>query len=341
MNKLRYAEKSYLSKYELSLDFFNELGIKVNDITPLRKVFLIKTDSGNKILKRIDYGKDRLEFINNTVNEIGKKFKNIIKFSRFKDGNTYKFWNGSYYIVMDLIQGREASFTNPIELKMCAETLASMHLTSKDVIRNNNLINKIDISLERKLLKVLKKLEVVEALIEKFKYRNCFDDILYHNINEYIQAVRKVRKKLKDSCYSEYRKQFKNVVVCHNDLAQHNFIYSNNEMYLIDFDYSSIDLRVMDIADIILKGIKNAAFDIDKSINLIETYDNIYKIEYEEYKLIYILLSFPRDICSLIQSYYFKQKNWEFEVFLNRLKLKVENDRFRLAFLDKFKDRFL
>ena len=341
MNKLKYAEKNYLSNYELSLDFFNELGIKVNDITPLRKVFLLKTDSGNKILKRIDYPKDRLEFINNTVNEIGENFKNIIRFSKFKDGNTYKFWRGSYYIVMDLIQGREASFTNPIELNMCAKTLASMHLASQSVIKKNKLINKMDMSLECKLTKSLKELETVEALIERFKYKNSFDNILYENINEYIEQVRKVRRELKNSSYNDYRQGFKNVVVCHNDLAQHNFIYSNNEMYLIDFDYSSIDLRIMDIADIVLKGIKNAAFDIDKSISMLETYDSIYKIENNEYKLIYILLSFPRDICALVRSYYFKQKNWEYEVFLNRLKMKIENDKFRLVFLEKFKDRFL
>ncbi|MBE6048389.1 MAG: CotS family spore coat protein [Clostridium sp.] len=341
MNKLRYAEKNYLSNYELSLEFFNELDIKVNDITPLRKVFLLKTDDGNKILKRVDYQEDRLKFINNTINEIGKDFKNIIRFSEFKNGKTYLFWKGSYYIVMDLIQGREASFTNPLELNMCAKTLAQMHLASRKVIDKNNLINKIDVSFGDKLFKALKELEVIETLIEKFKFKNSFDNIIYENINNYIEQIRYVKKALKESSYDEYRSEFKNVVICHNDLAEHNFIYSKNEMYLIDFDYSSVDLRIMDIADIILKGIKNAAFDIDKSIDLIETYDSIYAIEEEEYKLIYILLAFPRDICALARSYYFKQKNWEYEVFLNRLKTKVENDKFRLEFLNKFKDKFL
>lgn len=341
MNKLKYSEKNYLSTYELSLNFFDELGIKVNDIAPLRKVFLLKTDEGNKILKKVDYGKDRLEFINNTINEIGDNFKNIIRFSKFTDGNTYKLWNGSYYVVMDLIQGREAAFTNPIELKMCAEALAKMHLVSKEVINNNNLQSKIDISFEKKLIKALEKLQGIKTLIETFKFKNEFDTIFYDNINNCIEEVKTVIKELKESSYNEYRDKFKNVVICHNDLAQHNFIYSNKEMYLIDFDYSSVDLRVMDIADIILKGIKNAAFDIDKSIKLIEAYDNVYKIDEEEYKLIYILLSFPRDICTLGCSYYFKQKNWEYEVFLNRLKMKIENDKFRTIFLERFKDKFL
>ena len=41
MNKFRYVDKSILCSYDLSEDFFQELGINVYDIIPLRKVFAI------------------------------------------------------------------------------------------------------------------------------------------------------------------------------------------------------------------------------------------------------------------------------------------------------------
>lgn len=53
MNKLKYSEKNYLCEYDLSLRFFEDLGVKVNDIVPLRKVFVIYTEEGNKILKKL------------------------------------------------------------------------------------------------------------------------------------------------------------------------------------------------------------------------------------------------------------------------------------------------
>ncbi|KJZ89192.1 Spore coat protein S [Clostridium sp. IBUN22A] len=37
MNRIKYSEKEYLCDYDLSLNFFNAAGIKVNDIIPLRK----------------------------------------------------------------------------------------------------------------------------------------------------------------------------------------------------------------------------------------------------------------------------------------------------------------
>ena len=51
MNKFRYVDKSILCSYDLSEDFFQELGINVYDIIPLRKVFAIFTDKGKNILK--------------------------------------------------------------------------------------------------------------------------------------------------------------------------------------------------------------------------------------------------------------------------------------------------
>ncbi|SFU77067.1 spore coat protein, CotS family [Clostridium sp. DSM 8431] len=341
MNKPRYSEKRYLSNYELSLDFFNEAGIKVNDITPLRKVFLLNTDEGNKILKRVDYGENRLKFVNNIVDEIRKEDKNVMSFYKFPDGKTYKLWKGSYYVIMDLIDGREASFTNPIEVNMCAESLANMHMASKKVVKNSNLENKLDISFSEKVKNSLYELKEIKKLIGLYKFRNEFDEIFYKNIDTYIEEVNNVNEEIKNIKYEEYRDSLKNVVICHNDLAQHNFIYNNNNMYLIDFDYSSVDLRVMDIADIILKGIKNAAFDVYKSIELVKSYDKVYKIDDYEYKLIYILLSYPRDILTLGRSYYFKQKNWDYDVFLNRLNMKIENDNFRKVFLKKFKEKLI
>ena len=44
MNKFRYIDKKILCSYDLSEEFFKELGVEVYDIIPLRKVFVIFTD---------------------------------------------------------------------------------------------------------------------------------------------------------------------------------------------------------------------------------------------------------------------------------------------------------
>ena len=71
-------EKEYLTSYDLSADFFRELGVNVIDIVPLRKVFVLKTTEGNKILKKMNCDVDRINFINWCINS--QDNKNIIKF---------------------------------------------------------------------------------------------------------------------------------------------------------------------------------------------------------------------------------------------------------------------
>lgn len=340
MNKLRFTEKKYLSTYDLTSTFFKKLGVTVIDIIPLRKVFILKTDKGRKILKKVDYDEKRLDFINLCVENISKKFSNIISFNTFSDGKKYKRWKGNYYVLMDLIEGREATFTNPIEFKMCGELLAKVHLASKEFASEKSIKDQLDKSLIIKYKEDLKNIEEAQALVKSFKFTNEFDSLLLENSQGYIKEIEEAIKLLILSKYSYYREEEKNIVICHNDLAEHNFLFSNNEMYLIDFDYSSVDLRIMDLADLILNGIKNVAFDFNKALEVIEGYNKIYPLEDGEYNLLYILLLFPREFCGIVNSYYHKQKNWEEEVFINRLKMKLINEDFRRSFLNKYKGKF-
>ncbi|MDU2994428.1 MAG: phosphotransferase, partial [Clostridium sp.] len=158
--------------------------------------------------------------------------------------------------------------------------------------------------------------------------------------DDYIKEIERAAELLSFSVYSSYRENSKNIVVCHNDLAEHNFLIKDDDMYLIDFDYCSIDLRIMDLTDLILKGIKNAAFDVDKAVNIIEAYNEVCPLEKEEYKFIYILLSYPRDFYSIVRDYYHKQKDWDEEVFISRLNNKLMNEEFRHEFLVKYKEKY-
>ena len=346
MVRVRYPEKKYLSTYDLSMDFFDELGLEVLDITPLRKVFILHTTEGKKILKKMDLDKDRIDFINVCLKEIYKEFPYVISFRTFEDGKVYKKWKDDYYLVMDLIEGREVTFTNPIEYEMSGKLLAQMHIASQNGLGKieselkTTVKDLMDESLVKKFSDSLEDLKYIKELVKSYKFKNEFDEKFLGVVDNYIKEIRKAEELLAFSSYSSYREKRKNVVVCHNDLAEHNFLIKDDQMYLIDFDYCSIDLRIMDLADLILKVIKNAAFDLDKAISIIDAYNTVSPLDREEYKFIYILLSYPRDFCSIVRDYYHKQKDWEEEVFINRLNNKLMNEEFRYEFLKKYKEKY-
>lgn len=344
MNKTRYSEKCYLCDYDLSLKFFDELGIKVNDIVPLRKVFVIYTDEGNKILKRVSYGVDRINIISDSLDYVKKTYNNVITYNKFKDNLCYKKWKNHIYIVMDILDGREASFSNPIEINLCAENIALMHKASKGLREYlNNKYDKdfLDICLKDKIQKAYDELNWMKKLVNSYKYKNEFDKLFITNVDEYLVEIEEVQQELKKSKYDNLRQSGDTICLCHNDLAYHNFLTKNQEINIIDFDYMSIDLRVMDIGDFILKSVKNAAFDIDKVLTCINGYEKISLLKKEEKELLYVLIKFPKDFYTISRDYYYKRKRWDYEVYLNRFKTKLNNEEFRYEFLKAYKNKFL
>ena len=119
------------------------------------------------------------------------------------------------------------------------------------------------------------------------------------------------------------------MVICHLDLAHHNFIINEDEVNMIDFDYCKIDIRCMDIYNFTIKVIKNYLYDKEVIIKIINDYSSISEVSDKEKKVIYAMLNYPRDFINISKDYYLKQKSWDYEVFLSRLKDKIEIDTFR------------
>ena len=76
---IRYPEKNYLIKYDLSTDLFNEIEEEVLDVIPLRKVFILITKNGRKILKRLEYSKEKIEFVNWCTKSLNEKCEYVVK----------------------------------------------------------------------------------------------------------------------------------------------------------------------------------------------------------------------------------------------------------------------
>lgn len=344
MNKIRYSEKKYLCDYDLSLEFFNELGIKVNDIVPIRNVFVIYTDEGNKILKKVNYTEDRVKLISDSLDYIKKNYENVITYSKLKNNLNYMKWKNDIYVIMDIFDGKEVSYSNQLEVNLCAENLALMHKASRGLrehLKNSYGKDVLDISLKDKYEKAYEEILWMKSLVLKYKYKNEFDELFLNNADNYLNEIKDVQEQLKKSKYEYLREKGDTISLCHNDLAYHNFLNKDNNIYILDFDFMTLDLRIMDIGDFILKSIKNAAFDIDKMLSCIYEYESISKLEREEIEVLSILMKFPKDFYTISRDYYFKRKKWEYAVYLNRFKTKLNNEIFRYDFLKSYKNKLL
>ena len=332
MNKFRYIDKKILCSYDLSEEFFLKLGVKVYDIIPLRKVFVLSTDKGKKILKITNSSLDRVNFINNILNIIKQKDEYVLQYCKNSNGDIITEWNGKFYVLLDMIDGREATFTNPVEVEWCTRALANFHNASiniADNLTNEDIILNKSKNLIYELLNDLCFITEAERVISKFNYKNDFDLLFLKNISKAKNDLNISINLLTESSYSELYSNVKNMVICHLDLAHHNFIIDEDKVNMIDFDYCKIDIRAMDIYNFIVKVIKNYAYDKEIINKVISDYSSISEISDEEKKIIFSMLNYPRDFINICKDYYLKQKSWDYEVFLSRFKDKIENDVFR------------
>ena len=164
-------------------------------------------------------------------------------------------------------------------------------------------------------------------------YKNEFDILFLDNVSKAKNDLNKCINLLTEGPYNELYAKKDNYVLCHLDLAHHNFIIEDNEINIIDFDYCKLGIKVLDIYNYIVKVIKNYAYNKDILVKIINDYNEIFEISVKEKKVVSALLNYPRDFINISMDYYLKQKSWDEEVFISRFRDKIENDIFRTELL--------
>ncbi|MBK5240226.1 CotS family spore coat protein [Clostridium sp.] len=349
MLDVRYKDKAYLSKYDLDVNLFSEFDLLVHDVIPVRKVFILDTDKGDKVLKKISYNTGELEFINYGIEYIrNNNFNRIIEFERTKNKLIYVPWKDDIYCIMNLLEGRECEYSSPVDVTLASSALAEFHSASNGIIDEEEFQKLLKKNQKRYLCgkgienfnKKLRELKFFKRLVTLYENKNEFDNIFLEHEKYYEKNILRSIEILENSEYFNLCKEKEKVVFCHHDLAHHNILIHNEEVYFLDFDYSIVDLKVHDICNFANKVIKNSGYDIEKCHSILSEYTKVNSLDQRELTVLYGMLSFPEDFYSISKDYYTRKKQWSEEMFLNRLKKKVEYREDREEFLNGFKNYY-
>lgn len=340
MIESKYKEREFLSEYTLDIDLFKLFGLDVLDIVPVRKVYIVVTPKGEYILKRLDYNKEKSIFIHEALKYVRDNgFKRVLNFIPSINNNICENYKDQIYCVMELVQGKESSYTNPIDVKLSVQGIAGLHKASKGYrttqiqydYRNklkNNYNNKIDEILD------------IKDMVNHFDNKNEFDTLFINSVDKFLDKAFSSLKYLDNIDYDNMVLCDDKVALCHQDLAYHNILINDYNAYFIDFDYAIVDLKVQDLANYIMKVIKNFGYSMDKCEYIINEYKKNYVLYDDEIELLYDILIFPSRVFTLIRNYYYKEKSWEYNVFLNRFKDKLLLADEEQEFFDSFKLKY-
>ncbi|UZP03835.1 CotS family spore coat protein [Clostridium botulinum] len=321
-----------------------QFDIKIETIKANKGVYYLKTNKGERCLKRINYGPQKLLFVYGAKEHLVKNgFGNLDRYYLNVNDEPYALVNEDLYTLSEWLEGRECDFRNIDEVKIAAKTLAGMHEASKGYDPPENSKLKSDLGRWPHLMeKRTKSLDKMKDIIRKKNIKNDFDMIYLKSMEFYRDLGKQALQTLKESNYyelcmvAEQEKTF-----CHHDFTYHNIIIDNNEKpHIIDFDYCKREVRTFDISNFMIKVLKRVDWNINFAKAIIEAYNSVCKLRDDEYKVLYAYLQFPQRYWRLANRYYYNEVNWGQNTFTNKLSSIIdEKDKF-LSFLNEFKQEY-
>ena len=318
--------------------------IKIESIKANKGIYHLKTNKGDRCLKRINYGPQKLLFvygakehlIKNGFNTIDRYFLNI-------DGEPYALVNEDLYTLSEWLEGRECDFHNIEEVKIASKALAKLHEASKGYDPPENSKLKSDLGRWPALMeKRIRSLDKMRDMVRKKNNKSSFDLLYIKSMEFYKEMGTRALNTLNESQYLKYcdiaeeEKGF-----CHHDYTYHNIILGEDgSVSVIDFDYCKREVRSYDIANFMIKVLKRCNWNLEFAKAIIEAYDSENKIDEDEYRIIYSFLQFPQRFWRLANRYYYNEVNWGQNTFANKLESIIKEQDEYIKFLDGFKAEF-
>lgn len=339
MLDLGYRDKSYLCSYDLAEGLFSQFGLIVYDLVPVRKVYMLITNKGEKILKKIDCTLEEYGFIVDAVNYIKTNYKKAAEFLETDKGEKFINWKGEIYCVMNKVPGRECEYSNPVDLSAAAKAIGEFHKATEG-FRHKNASKYICGNFIENLKRKKEEMLFFKSMALIYENKKEFDEIFLSKTDYYIDKIQESISILEGTQYYKLCSEEDKIVLCHHDLAHHNIIIDNDDVYFIDFDLSVIDLKIHDLCNFINKVTKNFGFDIEKGKLILSNYCKTNEVCKKELEALYGMLSFPEDFYEISKDYYTKRKEWEEQVFVSRLKRKINLEKDRIEFLENFKNTY-
>lgn len=301
-----------------------QFGFKIYEMIPMKGVYLIKTDKGNKCLKKISYGTQKLMYIYKAKEHIiSNGFDKIDKNYLTPEGAPYAFVNDDIYVVTNWIDGRECDFKKEEDLKRAAETLARFHLCARGFTPDEDTKVRSDIGkLTNTLDKRLATLNKMRDTARKNKRKTEFDMLYLSNVDFYLKLSKEAMKSLDLESYKKVCSDaLSEKVLCHHDFTYHNILFEDNgNSYVIDFDYCKWEMQIYDVATLLIKSLKRLNWDMNSGKLVLEAYSNINPVSKQELNILKTLLVFPQRFWRLANRYYYKEAGWSEASFVKKMK---------------------
>ncbi len=312
-------------------------GLEVKNIVPYKDTYMVQTDKGRKILKKMLFSPERILFIHGAKEHLAKNgFVNVDRYMMTLKGEPSFILDNASYVMYDLLEGRECNFDNDAEAYKTAVLLSSMHSASKgykppDGSKVQDELGMLPVYFNKRLEDIKK----LRKIAKKGKSR--FDHMFLENADYFINLGEQAAAELEKSNYSglisEAREEGS---FCHHDFTHHNIICAESGFSVVNFDYCCFELKIYDLANLIRRKMRKCNWDMDKAVMIFEGYNSVEELSKDEIAVMKLILQFPQKFWRVVNRYYNSRRSWSERSFIVKLQEVIDEVEGHRKFIDSY-----
>ena len=241
------------------------------------------------------------------------------------------------FILKRSFEGRECSLKEEEDMKRACANLAELHKALKG-LKDYEVPNRESISIPDLLLRKTRELKRIRNYERKsgrrtefeLTFTSCYERFYEEGENALLWAG-KQEENLWQHGYG----------ICHGSYHQHNVLFSGNEVITLNLGQFHYNQQILDFYNIIRKTMEKNQYQLRIMEAGIEAYSKVLPFAKEDYRLLYLLFSFPEKFWKISNQYYNNKKCWMPPKNLEKLQKTIEQNEKRRKFLINFHEKYL
>ncbi|MCX7842810.1 MAG: CotS family spore coat protein [Clostridia bacterium] len=309
-----------LDKYPISVQ-----GIKNESYKDKKGVWWVSTPQGQKILKKISNSEDTLKHILHAVRHLTANGVMIPRVNRTREGAEYVNINGTCFILIDAIEGRNPSYSSTAELAKVVKGLAKFHKASEGFFPVPDSKPKIHLGIW--IDDYSQQLEDMNSFYKNelsSKENNPIGKFIVNEFPVFYERGHKAISGLKGKEYKDWVESArKHGCLCHQDFAAGNLIITGaGDLYVLDTDSLTVDIPARDIRKLLNKIMKkNGKWDLELLKKIIKYYQSENPLSPGQWQVVKQDLMFPHLFIGAMNKYYYKRdKEWSSDKYFQRIR---------------------
>lgn len=336
----RQKERELLASYDLDVRFFDKLSFKIKQLVPERNCFRIETDKGFYCLKKMNLSNDEISLMQKMTEHLKNNgFMNTFDIVLQDNNEILIPYEGSQYYLTKWMDGRESDYLSLLDIKAAIEALANFHrgaegFESKHSPQHRKLYG-------RWRQDFMQKLKEIEAAKEHIFIEGKKDEstpIILKYLESCENSAGHALKLLDKPFYDRLnvRDESKKGFI-HHDYGLHNILHTfDNKTYIGGLESFAFDIRIHDLGYFIFKLMRRRGWDIETILDMLGYYNEINKLEKEDYQALGAYFAFPHDYKQFYRQYSIEGKEVEDLEELEKINVESEYNQARKSFQNEF-----